>query len=57
MKVIKDGVTLDIIGYNLGHMLDKLRKNSIIDIVYTFEINNFFGKKTIQGKLKDLRVH
>ncbi|MDP8231550.1 MAG: single-stranded-DNA-specific exonuclease RecJ [Candidatus Zophobacter franzmannii] len=57
MKVIKDGVTLDIIGYNLGHMLDKLRKNSIVDIVYTLEINNFFGKKTIQGKLKDLRLH
>ncbi|MBN2830638.1 MAG: single-stranded-DNA-specific exonuclease RecJ [Candidatus Cloacimonetes bacterium] len=57
MKVIKDGVTLDIIGYNLGHMLDKLRKNSVIDIVYTFEINNFFGKKSIQGKLKDLRIH
>ncbi len=56
MKVIKDGVTLDIIGYNLGHMLVKLRKNSVVDIVYTLEINNFFGKKTIQGKLKDLRV-
>ncbi|MDZ4121548.1 MAG: single-stranded-DNA-specific exonuclease RecJ [Candidatus Cloacimonadaceae bacterium] len=54
LKVIKDGVALDLIGYNLGDHLPLLKKNSIIDIAYTLEYNRFGNKTTIQGKLKDI---
>lgn len=56
LKVIKDGVALDLIGYNLGDYLPLLKKNSIIDIAYTLEYNRFGNKTTIQGKLKDIHI-
>lgn len=57
LKVIKDGVELDLIGYNLGDHLTSIKKNSSIDIAYSVEINTFFKKKTIQGKLLDIKVN
>ncbi len=54
LKVVKDGIYLDLIGYNLGDYLPLLKKNSIIDIAYTLEYNRFGNKTTIQGKLRDL---
>lgn len=57
LKVIKDGINLDLIGYNLGDYLSLLKKNSIIDIAYTLEYNRFGNKTTIQGKLRDIHVH
>ncbi|HNX01900.1 MAG TPA: single-stranded-DNA-specific exonuclease RecJ, partial [Candidatus Cloacimonadota bacterium] len=41
LKVMKDGVSLDMIGYNLGDYLSMLRKNAIVDIAYTLEMNTF----------------
>ncbi|MFA7056774.1 MAG: single-stranded-DNA-specific exonuclease RecJ [Candidatus Cloacimonadales bacterium] len=57
LKVIKDGVDLDLIGYNLGDYLTSIKKNSCIDIAYSVEVNSFFKKKTIQGKLLDIKVN
>ncbi|MFO7660484.1 MAG: single-stranded-DNA-specific exonuclease RecJ [Candidatus Cloacimonadaceae bacterium] len=57
LKVVKNGVNLDLIGYNLGDYLPLLKKNTVIDIAYTLEYNRFGAKTTIQGKLRDLYVH
>lgn len=57
LKVIKDGVELDLIGYNLGDYLVSLKKNSVLDIAYSVEVNTFFKKMTIQGKLLDLKIN
>ncbi|MDD4310585.1 MAG: single-stranded-DNA-specific exonuclease RecJ [Candidatus Cloacimonetes bacterium] len=56
MKVIKDGLYLDLIGYNMGNYLPLLKKNSVVDIAYTLEYNRFGNKTTIQGKLRDLLI-
>lgn len=56
LKVVKDGISLDLIGYNLGDYLTLLKKNSIIDIAYTLEYNRFGDKSSIQGKLRDLKL-
>lgn len=56
LKVIKDGVSLDLIGYNLGEYMPLVKKNCIIDIAYTLEYNRFGNKATIQGKLRDLQI-
>jgi len=55
LKVMKDGCTLDLIGFNLGDLLPMLKKGSIIDIAYSLEFNTWQGRTTIQGKLKDIR--
>ncbi len=56
LKVIKDGVTLDLIGYNLGDYVSLVKKDSLLDIVYTLEYNRFGAQNSIQGKLKDLHL-
>ena len=56
LKVIKDGIYFDLIGYNLGDYLPLLKKNSKLDIAYTLEYNCFGNNLTIQGKLKDLQI-
>lgn len=56
LKVIKDGIYFDLIGYNLGDYLPLLKKNSKLDIAYTLEYNCFGNNLTIQGKLKDLQL-
>lgn len=55
LKVMKDGCTLDLIGFNLGDLLPTLKKGSSIDIAYSLEFNTWQGRTTIQGKLKDIR--
>jgi len=56
LKVVKDGMGLDLIGYNMGDYLPLLKKNSIVDIAYTLEYNRFGSKTSIQGKLRDLKI-
>ena len=54
LKVMKDGCTLDLIGFNLGDFLPLLKKGSNIDIAYSLEFNVWQGRTSIQGKLKDI---
>lgn len=56
LKVVKDGVQLDLIAYTLGDMLPLLKKNSLLDIAYTLEFNRFGSKSSIQGKLRDIQI-
>lgn len=55
LKVMKDGCSLDLIGFNLGDYLPFLKKGATIDIAYSLEFNTWQGRTTIQGKLKDLK--
>lgn len=55
LKVVKDGCTLDLIGFNLGDFLPFLKKGSFIEIAYSLEFNIWQGRTTIQGKLKDIK--
>jgi single-stranded-DNA-specific exonuclease len=54
LKVVKDGCTLDLIGFNLGDFLPFLKKGAFINIAYSLEFNTWQGRTTIQGKLKDI---
>ncbi|MBN2460718.1 MAG: single-stranded-DNA-specific exonuclease RecJ [Candidatus Cloacimonetes bacterium] len=54
LKVMKDGCTLDLIGFNLGDFLPFLKKGATIDIAYSLEFNTWQGRTSIQGKLKDI---
>ncbi len=56
LKVMKDGCELNLIGFNLGGYLPLLKKNAFIDIAYTLDVVSWQGKKSIQGKLKDIAI-
>ena len=56
LKVVKDGINFDLIGYNMGDYLPLLRKGGKLNIAYTLEYNRFGNNVTIQGKLKDLQI-
>jgi single-stranded-DNA-specific exonuclease len=57
LKVMKDGCTLDLIGFNLGDFLPMLKKGDRINIAYSLEFNVWQGRTSIQGKLKDIHFN
>ncbi len=52
--VVTDGrVTFDAIGFRLGHLQPDLPRR--VDVLYTFELNEFNGRTTLQLNLKDIK--
>jgi len=48
----------DAIGFNLGHLADKIDKDkNLVDIVYTIETVNKDGKTFPQIRIKDMHIH
>jgi single-stranded-DNA-specific exonuclease len=47
------GLSMDAIGFRLGFWQDHLPK--VIDLVYTFELNEFNGRSMLQLNVKDLK--
>ena len=51
---VTDGqITYDAIGFRLGHWYEKLPP--VVDLIYTYEKNEFNGSQTLQLNLKDLK--
>ena len=52
---VSDGhVTFDAIGFRLGHLQSELPLN--VDLVHTFESNEYNGRTTLQLNLKDVKA-
>ena len=45
--------TFDAIGFRLGHLKPEL--STKVDLLYTFETNEFLGRTTLQLNLKDIK--
>lgn len=56
MEVENGAEVMDIIGFNLSHLIEGFDSSYSYDIVYTPIIRNWGGKKKVQLKLKDIRV-
>ena len=53
--VVTDGhVTFDAIGFRLGHLQPELPLN--VDLIFTFETNEYNGRTSLQLNLKDVRA-
>ncbi len=52
LKFRVDGI--DVIGFNMGQLVDKIQSNQEIDITYTPEINSYNGLEKLQLKVKDI---
>jgi single-stranded-DNA-specific exonuclease len=55
LKQPKSAKVFDAIGYNLGHFIEDISKDTALDIVYSIETITKDGKNFPQFKLKDLR--
>jgi len=56
-KIRKNNVTLDCIGFNLGHLLERFSNgNRYFDIVFSVDESDFSGVQLPQLKIKDLRL-
>jgi single-stranded-DNA-specific exonuclease len=53
LKVNDGRFTLDAIGFGFGHLQPNLP--SRVDVLYTFESNEFNGRTTLQLRLKDIK--
>jgi single-stranded-DNA-specific exonuclease len=52
---LTDGnVTVDAIGFRLGDLLPDLP--TLVDVLYTFEVNEYNGRTSLQLNLKDIKV-
>lgn len=52
-KITQDNsLPVDAIGFNMGDIINPLKNNTIADIVYTIDQNEWNGRKTIQLKVK-----
>ncbi|MBC8160597.1 MAG: single-stranded-DNA-specific exonuclease RecJ [Roseiflexaceae bacterium] len=49
------GASFDAIAFRLGHLAEFFATPRIIDIVYTFEANEWQGQRTLQLNVKDFR--
>jgi single-stranded-DNA-specific exonuclease len=52
LKLLRDGVMLDAIGFNMN---GRAKENDMVDIVCIAEWNVWNGRETIQLRLKDIR--
>lgn len=46
---------LDVIGFNFGHLITKIKENDIIDMVFTIDENIWQDKTSLQLKLVDIK--
>ncbi len=54
---VSDGrVTFDAIGFRLGSLLPNLQPGARVDVMYTFETNEFNGRTSLQLNLKDVKM-
>lgn len=56
LKVEKKGAVLDVIGFGMGDKYIKLLKTSRVDVAYNLEENIWNNKKSIQLRLKDIKL-
>lgn len=51
-----DSLKVDAIAFSFGHLAEKLAPGQLIDITYTIEKNVWNGNKSLQLKIKDIKI-
>lgn len=50
-----EGLVIDAIGFNMGHLVDEYLLGDKVDVLGNLEINSFNGRESVQLNLKDIR--
>ena len=56
LTLLAGGATYDAIGFRLGHLLPNLPAGTMVDLMYTFETNEYMGRSSLQLNLKDVKL-
>ncbi len=55
IKLQKDGMTFNAVGFGMGEFLKELKSGEKIDIAYNLNINTYQGKDNLQLLIKDIK--
>ena len=50
-----EGLVIDAIGFNMGHLVNDFLLGDKVDILGNLEVNRFNGRESVQFNLKDIR--
>jgi len=56
LKLESAGSVFDAIAFGMGDLFVKLSMGKKVDVVYTFEENIWNGQRSLQLKVKDLKI-
>lgn len=56
LNLVKEGVSLEAVGFNMGNFANSLKPGQKIFLLCSVDINEFRGNKKIQAKIKDIRL-
>jgi single-stranded-DNA-specific exonuclease len=56
MMVTDNGMSLDAVGFNLGHRLQEFKQAQTLSIVFALEENEWNGRKSLQMKIRGVSV-
>jgi single-stranded-DNA-specific exonuclease len=56
LKLKQKGKVFDAIAFGQGHLAKDLKQGNLIDVAFTIEVNQFNGIKSLQLKIKDLKL-
>jgi single-stranded-DNA-specific exonuclease len=56
VKDTGSGNVFDAIAFGMGPLYGTLKQGSVVDIVYTIDMNVWNGNRKIQLKIKDVRI-
>jgi hypothetical protein len=54
-RIKNQGDAFDAVAFGMGEKISDLKTGSLIDIVYTIDLNVWRGKESLQLKIKDLK--
>ncbi len=55
MKIIKDNIAINCIGFGMAEFANKIQPRSRVDVAFTLEVNNYMNNETVQLALKDIK--
>lgn len=56
LKIAKNGIAVNCIGFSMGALAEQVTQGSIIDAAFQMDINHFQGTDTVQLILKDIII-
>jgi len=50
------GFTHNAVAFNFGYLAERLKDGDKLDILYSYEVNEFNGRSTLQLNIRDIRI-
>lgn len=57
MRIEKDSISANCIGFGMGSYLEYIKQGAKADIAFTLEINTYMNNESVQLVIKDIKIH